>query len=61
MSEIKVVDVSYDLTREELESLKRIAKYYGAGKIALAVIIGLGAASLALSQIFDLFHHTLNK
>jgi len=60
-NEIKVIDDTDGVTREELANLKKIAHYYGAGKIALSVIIGLGAAAIAAVHLYDFIHAVLTK
>ena len=55
------IDTSNDLTIDEVHQLKKLAKYYGAGQIILAVMIGLGAGVLGLLQAVDYIHKWIGK
>ena len=50
---LHVVDVTTSLTTEEVIQLKKLAKYYGAGQIVGALLIGMGALALAFLQAWN--------
>jgi hypothetical protein len=50
---LHVLDTHGNLTDEDVKSLKEMASYWSAGKMLIAVIIGLGFLAVGMVHIWD--------